>query len=498
MSKVPGQASLKGQMAKGAAWMAGMRWSLKFVGLINTIILARLLLPEDFGIIAMAMVVVGFLEQMSEMSVDQVLLRERDAGRDMYDSAWSIQVCLGFTFSVIVFLLAPHIAQFYGEPRVQLVVEIVAVRAVLFGLVNIGTVDFRKNLEFGKEFRFWVYSRLAQFVLTLGLVLYFRNYIAMAIAIPMAMAIQIVLSYRMSAYRPRICFKYVRVFWNFARWLIITNIAQFINKRGDEFVVGNAAPAETVGAYFVASDVSAMLTREILLPTGRAFLPIYSKLLHDSSELAKTFTLVLRFAALIAFPIGFGSSVVAEDFVLVVLGDQWRSVIPFFEWLAIFGALAGFVSVIRPMLIVQRHEKISAFIQVSQALTSVPLLFFVASIGSILDVAVVRTYFMVGITCVYLWVATRYCLQSLASLASALWRPLVASILMAGVVQRFHHSLWENIYLSLMFDAVVGLLLYVAAILALWTISGRPDGAEREIVRWGFERVRIRSARHSE
>lgn len=485
-------------MAKGAAWMAGMRWTLKFVGLINTIILARLLAPEDFGIIAMAMVVVGFLEQMSEMAVDEVLVRERDPDRDMYNSAWSIQLCLGVVVGVVVFFAAPHIAQFYGEPRVQLVVEIVAGRAVFSGFVNIGTVNFRKNLEFGKEFRFWVYSRIAQFVLTLGLVLYFRNYLAMAVAIPMAMAIQVIISYRMSTYRPRMCFKYVRPFWNFAKWLIVTNIAQFVNKRGDEFVVGNAAPAETVGAYYVASDSSAMLTREILVPTGRAFLPIYSKLRHDPDGLSKRFTLVLCFAALIAFPIGFGSSAVAEDFVLVVLGGQWHAVIPFFEWLALYGALAGFVSVIRPMLVVRRHEKIAAYIQVSRAVLSVPLLFYVASIGSILDVAIARTFFMVGFTCIYLWISTRYCLLSLVSLASALWRPLVASVLMAQVVQHFHHSLWENIYLSLMFDVVVGAMLYIATILTLWIVSGRREGAEREIVQWSLERLRTHSAKNLE
>lgn len=476
-------------MVKGAAWMASMRWCLKLIGLINTIILARILAPEDFGVIAMAMVVVGLLEQMAEFSVDQVLLRERDPNRAMFDSAWSIQLFLGLVLGGIVFAAAPQIASFYGDQRVELVVQIISGRALLSGFVNIGTVNFRKDLDFGKEFRFWVYSRLAQFFITLGFVLYYRDYLAMAIAMPVAMAIKVAISYRMSSYRPRLSFKYVRPFWNFARWLVITNIAQFINRRGDEVVVGNAASAETVGAYYVGSDISAMLTREFLLPTGRAFLPIYSKLSHEPDELSLTFGFVMSFAALIAFPIGLGASVVAEDFVLVVLGDQWHLAIPFFQWLAIFGALAAFVSVIGPMLVVQRQEKISAFIQVAQALTSIPLLFFVASIASVIDIAIARTALMLFFTLVYLWMTVRYCLQTVKSLCLALWRPLVASFAMSRIVMHFHHSLWENIYLSLAFDALVGAVTYVFILSALWVLAGRPAGAERETMTWIIQRM---------
>lgn len=486
---------LKGQMVKGAAWMAGMRWSLKFIGLINTVILARLLAPEDFGVIAMAMVVVGLLEQLSDFYVDQVLLREKNPDRQMYDSAWSIQLCSGLVFGVFVVLAAPYVASFYGDERVELVVIIVAGRAVIFGFTNIGVVDFRKNLDFKKEFKFWVGSRLAQFVLTLGIVLYFQNYIALAVAIPLAMVIKVTLSYRMSSYRPRLCFQYVRPFWHFAKWLVVTNVAQFINRRGDEFVVGNAAEAETVGSYYLASDISAMLTREILQPTGRAFLPIYSKLLDDPRGLSDAFRLVLCFSACIAFPIGFGASVVADDFILVVLGDQWRFSIPFFKWLAIFGALAGFVSVTKPMLVVQKHERAFALIQVWQATTSIPIMFFVASVATVLDVAIARTMLMIVFTFIYLWVLVKYCRQSPSAILFVLWRPLAASTMMAGVVLQLHHSVFDNIYLSLAFDVLAGSVSYILFVTVLWFVSGRPNGAERETVLWVKQRIKSRGAK---
>src|SRR5262245_12017472 len=87
--------SLKHSMARGAAWMVGMRSTIRAIGLINTIILARLLTPQDFGLVAMATVVIGLLDSMIESHVDLALLRNPGIGRTLYDSAWTLQTLTG-------------------------------------------------------------------------------------------------------------------------------------------------------------------------------------------------------------------------------------------------------------------------------------------------------------------------------------------------------------------------------------------------------------------
>lgn len=464
--------------------MMGMRWVIRFIGLINTIILARLLTPDDFGIIAMAMVVAGLVEMFAEFGIEGLLLRQEKPTKDMYNNGWTIQLALGVVVGAVIFLSAPLVADFYGDARVELVIQIVSLRAFLSGFVNIGVIDFRRNLEFGKEFRFWVYTRIAQFFLAIGLVLYFGNYIGMALSIPLAMAVKVVISYLMSPYRPRISMTNVRPFWDFAKWILSSNFAIYINERGDEFVVASVAPAKVVGEYYVASDISTMLTREVLLPTNRAMYPIYTRIKNNVSELFDTFHLAFCFGALIAFPIGAGAASVGKDFVDVILGPQWTEAVPFFQCLAIYGAFAAIVSIFRPMLIVQGYEKVSAYVQISQSVISLSALFIAAIFGEILDIAITRTFVMIWFFLFYCWILKVYCGQTAGRIFQAVWRPLVASLLMYFVVIELHHVLFVNKYLSLLFDVLVGVCTYVAVIFGLWTISGRPDGAEAEILAW--------------
>ena len=81
--------SIKADMVQGTVWMVSMRWSLKVIGVVNTVIIARLLAPDDFGVIAMAMIIVGLLIEISETNVAIALVRNKDATRDDYNSAWT-------------------------------------------------------------------------------------------------------------------------------------------------------------------------------------------------------------------------------------------------------------------------------------------------------------------------------------------------------------------------------------------------------------------------
>src|SRR5262249_43311926 len=143
---------LRHSMARGALWMVGMRWTIRAIGLLNTIILARLLTPADFGIVAMASVAVSLLDSMADFNVETAIVRSKVASRGQYDSAWTVQVTEGLVKTALLISIAPLLAGFYGDPRVALLVYIIALRPGIEGFENIGQVDFRRDLQFGKEF----------------------------------------------------------------------------------------------------------------------------------------------------------------------------------------------------------------------------------------------------------------------------------------------------------------------------------------------------------
>ena len=108
------------KMAKGAAWMVAFKFIERTLGLVSTMILARLLILEDFGVVAMAMSVVALLEMISMFSFDVALIQDQDAGRPQFDTAWTFNVLVKGATAFAVLGLAYPASAFYGEPRQSL------------------------------------------------------------------------------------------------------------------------------------------------------------------------------------------------------------------------------------------------------------------------------------------------------------------------------------------------------------------------------------------
>ena len=139
-------------VARGATWMIAMRWTVRSIGLLNTIILARLLSSQDFGLVAMASVVLGLMDAVADVNVDIPLIRKRALGPAHYNSAWTLQVISGWIKSGLYLCVAPLLVDYYGDPRVGTIACILAIRPAIEGFENIGQVDFRRDLNSRRNF----------------------------------------------------------------------------------------------------------------------------------------------------------------------------------------------------------------------------------------------------------------------------------------------------------------------------------------------------------
>src|SRR6185295_10500620 len=99
--------SLKGQMFRGSMWIIAVRWSDRLLGLVSTLILARLLSPADYGIVAIAGMIVGIVEVFSYTGQNSAIIRHPNPTREHYDSAWTVSLILGLGLGLIIWVLAP-------------------------------------------------------------------------------------------------------------------------------------------------------------------------------------------------------------------------------------------------------------------------------------------------------------------------------------------------------------------------------------------------------
>src|SRR6185312_9660441 len=152
--------SVLARTIRGAGWVIAWRLGMRVLGLASTLILVRLLAPADFGLLALAASFAQTIDGMMMLGTEEAVIRQASPDRSVYDTAWTLNVIRGLTVTAIVLLSAVPIADFFGDRRLVTVLMVIAFPPLLDGLSNIGTVDFRREMQFQKEFAIMVVPKL--------------------------------------------------------------------------------------------------------------------------------------------------------------------------------------------------------------------------------------------------------------------------------------------------------------------------------------------------
>ena len=452
------------------------------LGLISTIVLARLLVPEDFGLVAMAMLLVGALQLLISFSFDISLIQNPQAGRDDFDTAWTFNVMFASACAVLLALTAPFAAGFYREPRLELVIYLLAAGFALQGLSNIGPVIFRREMRFDREFKFLLGKRMASVLVTLPLAFLLKNYWALVIGQLAGTVISVVLSYTVSDYRPRFSLAAKLALFHSSKWLMINNIVHFLNARTPEFIIGRLEGPQALGIYAISNEISTLPTTELVAPINRAAFPGYSRVASQLDELRASFLNVISMIALFALPAGAGVFAVADLMVPVVLGPKWHDAIPLIQVLAVYGVIQALQTNIGYVYMALRQNRIITLTACLQFATSTVLLFAGIKYWGALGAAwALLATVLIMIPVNQILIARHLGLGSL-DFFHKLLRPVIASTVMVVTVWtlKLNLDLGEKAsLLGLLLCSFVGAVVYAVVLYLLWRSAEQPNGPER-------------------
>lgn len=482
-------------MVRGSIWTIGLRWSMRFAGVVSTIILARLLTPADFGIVAIAMLVVGTIEVFGQTGQRLALIRHEAPTRQHYDAAWTISLIVGFALAVTILLLAPFTQSYFQEPAAIVVMQALALRALIGGAENIGVVEFRRNLRFDRVFQFGMIAKATSFCVTIALAVWLRNYWALVCGILAGQLASNLASYAMHPFRPRIDFTKVPEIWSFSAWTLVKSVGAHMNANVDALAIGGFSGASAMGRYTVASDIASSPTNEINDPMISVMFPVMAKAQGDPEEVRKLYLRVLGWSAIICSSTAVGMSVVAEDFVALVLGPQWDDVAPLVPWLALAAGVLGLSSGTYSTLDVLGHPRRSAQLQLVRLVCLASVLIPVGGYFRELEpVAVARLLVIVAFMPALFFQVGRFLEVSAAAYVAAFWKPFVSAGAMAVVVVGVNLAVPDAGVFRLALGVLAGVASYTGCLVFLWSITGRADGPEREFFEYAQRLVqRVRS-----
>jgi lipopolysaccharide exporter len=495
------RSSLTAATAKGAGWIVGWRLATRILGLANMLVLARLLLPGDFGLVAIATSFSQAIDTLGEIGVGDALVREHSLDRAIYDTGFTLNVIRGLISSLILLLSSVPIAHFFGDPRLAHIVMVLALAVLMSSLENIGIVDYQRHLAFDKEFVLYIIPRIMGIGLGLLAAWYLRSYWALVVGIFVTRSLRSALSYVMHPYRPRFALVAWRRIIGFSAWAWGLSVAGITRDRIDSFVIGRLLGPAAVGIYTVGWEVGFAASVELVLPISRALFSTFSVLRNRAQDVPDAYFRVMSATMLVTLPVSSGIALVADPLVRLVLGRQWISAVPIIQVFAIVGALKVVGSISATLLRVFGLQQVQVKILSITVLIRFVLLICLVNLTGLIGGAIAAGTTSAVDDLALLLLTSRKFKVRITDLFLGNWRCLVATVLMAAVVlavQHYDDALGGNarsIGWGLVLYAASGVITYVGALSSMWLMAGRPSGPEmclanllRRAVRIGFRR----------
>ncbi len=474
--------------AAGAGWTVGWRMATRLLGLLNTLILTRLLLPSDFGLVALGSSFVVSLDAMSALGIEDALVRERAPDRELYDTAFTLNLIRSGLTATMLAVAALPTAAFFREPRLADVLLSLALGTVATGMTNIGIVDFRRTLSFHREFRLLIAPRLAGVLMTVIVALLARSYWALIAGILTGRSLTVILSYVMHPYRPRLTLRAWRHLAGFSIWTWALSIATLVRDRADGFLIGWSLDATQVGIYSIGTEIADLPTTELVAPLGRACFSGFAAARHAGEDSGQTYLRVVAVVALLTFPLGIGISLLADPMVRLAFGSKWVEAIFVIQIAALFCSMTVFGQISNVLFGAHAMLRSLFTITVSGMSLRVLLLVFLVPRMGIIGAVFAAGIPMLCEYTIYVAVTMRRFNLLYSDLWQRVWRPLVAAIAMAGCL----HALglgWvstsgdtASLAYGIIIAAGFGVGLYISTIVALWFAVACPVGAETDVL----------------
>jgi O-antigen/teichoic acid export membrane protein len=471
----------------GASWLVAWRMVTRLLGLVSTLVLARVLVPADFGLVAMATTFAVAVEALSYLGLQDALVRHPDSER-LLDTAFTLQLGRATATSLVVAVAAPGAAWWFEEPRLVPVLLILAATSLISGAENIGIVAFRRDMRFDKQFLLLSGPRLLQVAVTIPLALLWQSYWALLAGIVISRLARAVMTYVVHPYRPRFRLTGWRELAGFSFWTWATSLASLVWDRCDPFVLGPGLGAGGLGVYLLALELASLPATELIAPAADALFAGFSSAQREgtnSTKLAPVVALALMMAILpLIITISCGSGYV----VAALLGPKWAMAQGLVAILAWQGVFSPFSYVVSATLVANGLVRRNFLANVGASAIKLAALVTVVALTRRLEIVAAVTASCVACeSAVFLLLLRGARDVRLRDIAGGFLRAMLATVVTVLVLYEVGLA-FKSVSLGSVAAFMHGLLIggvaclvYIAMLLSAWLIAGRPAGPELQL-----------------
>ncbi len=338
----PEEANLERVSAKQAG--RGVMWSYltfvtgKVMVFISTVILARLLLPEDFGLVGLASVMAGYLGALHTFGVGEAFIQNKYGSEESANATFVLSVASGILLFLVSVLITPLVVMFFREPQLSLIFPVLAFTYVLTGITTINDALLVKKLQFQKRLVPTFVQYISKGVSSIALALMGFGAWAIVWGVIIGTVSKSIALIFVSPWKPTRAWN-PKVTWdifNFGKFMVLQNIFGALEDNIDYMIVGRRLGTTDLGLYTLGYRTPELAIISLPSVISSVAYPAYAKLQDNIDELRRSVRKTVQLVSWVAVPAGIGLAMVSSSFILTFYTEKWAAAIPVMQLLSLY------------------------------------------------------------------------------------------------------------------------------------------------------------------
>jgi len=331
--------SLRNKASKAFAWDLVGNYGGQISYFIITIFLARLLSPEEFGLVGMSMVFIAILNVFKDLGFASALIQNPDNTALTYSSVFWVNIIAGAVLTLLVFLAAPLIGWFYENDQIVIIVRLLSFTFLLSSFNIVQVTILKKGLNFKRLTLIQLGSMLFSGITAIAAAYWGLGVFSLVIQQLLAILLSLTLLWKVSEWKPSFDFskKEVKKLTGFSVYVFSGQFVNQIFKQLDTLIVGKLFSAATLGFFSRAESINSLISKNSVSTFNRVFFPVLSAIRDDDERFEKIFLKVLNIVSTISIFLTGVFFLSGQELIIFLFGEKWQPSVAIFEILIIKG-----------------------------------------------------------------------------------------------------------------------------------------------------------------
>ncbi|ELR97381.1 lipopolysaccharide biosynthesis protein [Gloeocapsa sp. PCC 73106] len=459
--------NIKKKAIKGAIWSVIQNWGSQAGSFIVFVILARLLTPEDFGIVSLANVFLAFFNIFLEQGFTSALVQREELEAEHLDTGFWAQVISGILLFIFSLIIADEIAAIFQQPQLTPILQCLSCLFLINSFGQIPQAILQRNLAFKIMA---VRSLIA--IITSGIVGIYLAFSGLGVWSLVGQqvtfeSVMVLVMWKGIDWRPKLRFslKHFQDLFSFSIYVFLFRFIKFFERRSDNLLIGYFLGEVALGYYAIAYRILEVMIQLLIGTTNQVALPVFSRLQTEPESFRKAFYQVTQFTSLIAFPAFLGMLVLAPEVIVTLFGKEWLPSVSVMRILTLMGILSSLSFFNLSVFVAMGKPEWRLWLSCLNATISFFAALWVIESG----IVAVALAFVISVYLVFplsLWMLAKLIAISLPNYLKQFVTPLISSLVMVACISliRYFWSDWLNPPLLLGICTAIALISYPLAI----------------------------------